>query len=95
MDTAECTQKAYKTEIFSPLKPTLLVIFQVNRTLGLFEWLDRHFIPQYFPENNYKNTSLYWTDKQFVSDLVSFRVGPARIRQIRVKSGNVAYRFNG
>lgn len=42
------------------------------------------FIPANYPEKTYSNADLDILQKQMFGDLASVRVGPARIRQVRM-----------
>lgn len=39
--------------------------------------------------NNYANKPLTAVDRQWFKDMASIRVGPARLRQVRMKSGTI------
>ncbi|XP_041364036.1 uncharacterized protein LOC121379460 [Gigantopelta aegis] len=47
-------------------------------------WANETFIPRMFPEKDTRGWRLPWTTRLFFSDFTSFRVGPARIRQVRM-----------
>lgn len=49
------------------------------------------FIPKYYPVNNYANKPLTAVDRQWFKDMASIRVGPARLRQVRMKSGTIIF----
>jgi hypothetical protein len=50
-------------------------------------FLSQTLIPNLFPENDYSGQALSWRYKLFSLDGVSFRLGPVRVRQIRVNPG--------
>ncbi len=50
-------------------------------------WMEEYFLPNYFVETDVNGNTLDWRERLFMSDAASFRVGPARIRQLRSKLG--------
>lgn len=58
---------------------------------SFYTWLNYTFIPKYYPVNNYANKPLTAVDRQWFKDMASIRVGPARLRQVRMKSGSCKY----
>lgn len=46
--------------------------------------MNQTFIPANYPEETYSGAELDILQKQMFSDLASLRVGPARIRQVRM-----------
>nr|XP_034336032.1 polycystic kidney disease protein 1-like 2 [Crassostrea gigas] len=58
---------------------------------GFYTWLNETFIPTYYPVNNYASKPLTVVDRQWFQDMASIRVGPARLRQVRMKSGSCKY----
>lgn len=58
--------------------------FEVNDTLGFYQWMTQTFIPANYPEKTYSDADLDILQKQMFGDLASIRVGPARIRQVRM-----------
>lgn len=57
---------------------------EVNDTLGFYQWMNQTFIPANYPEKTYSGAELDILQKQMFGDLASIRVGPARIRQVRM-----------
>ena len=47
-------------------------------------WLEKTFVPAYFSESDYRGQRYHWLDRQYMVDGGSFRVGAARIRQLRM-----------
>lgn len=45
------------------------------------------FIPTYYPLKNYADQDLSSVDKQWFGDMANIRVGPGRVRQVRMKKG--------
>lgn len=58
---------------------------------GFYTWLNETFIPTYYPVSNYASKPLTVVDRQWFQDMASIRVGPARLRQVRMKSGSCKY----
>ncbi len=56
-------------------------------------WLDKYFLPAYYPMNDYNDVRLHWTLRQFTQDRSSFRVGPALLRQLRSERGKTYLDF--
>ena len=57
---------------------------QVTTVQGLWEYMENVLIPRLYAENDpTTGKRMKWRDRQFTSDLTSFRIGPARMRQIR------------
>ncbi|XP_070577710.1 polycystin-1-like protein 2 [Ptychodera flava] len=51
-------------------------------------WMTRIVIPSLYPTSWYNgNQTLSLNDRKFISDLVSYRVGPPRLRHLRIKPG--------
>lgn len=44
-------------------------------------------IPTYYPLKNYADQDLTLVDKQWFGDMANIRVGPGRVRQVRMKKG--------
>jgi hypothetical protein len=47
------------------------------------------FIPIYYPITNYAKKPLNSIEKMWFGDMANVRVGPGRIRQVRMKKGNI------
>ena len=45
--------------------------------------METYFVPNYFVERDYNENILDWWERVYVADRASYRVGPARIRQVR------------
>ncbi|XP_070581467.1 polycystin-1-like protein 2 [Ptychodera flava] len=52
-----------------------------------WNWLDQDFIPGYFPDVDYRGKLLSTMQQRYADNGVSYRLGPARLRQLRVRSG--------
>jgi len=64
------------------------VSLQVSDLKSYTEWLNTTFTENYFSHNYYgKRSPISVVEtKPYLQDLLNFRVGPARLRQIRIKS---------
>ncbi|XP_070577717.1 uncharacterized protein [Ptychodera flava] len=54
---------------------------------GLGVWLTDVLIPGLYPTELYNGDSLPYSDKDFIEDLASYRIGSPRLRHLRVRSG--------
>lgn len=64
--------------------------FQITNKKDFYTWLNTTFIPTYYPVNNYASKPLTDNeDNHWFKDMASIRVGPARLRQVRMKSGTI------
>ena len=53
----------------------------------LWQWTQSDFLPGLFPTRHFNGRPLSAYDHQFLGTLVSYRLGPPRIRQLRLKEG--------
>ncbi|XP_070579567.1 polycystin family receptor for egg jelly-like isoform X2 [Ptychodera flava] len=60
---------------------------EIKTSEDYWNWLDKEFIPGYFPDVDYRGMLLSRMQQRYASNGVSFRLGPARLRQLRVRSG--------
>ncbi|KAK3090920.1 hypothetical protein FSP39_015723 [Pinctada imbricata] len=75
--------RAVENQILTPAKP----LQQYNQILthdDYVKWLSETVFPAVFPEEEYNGERLHWRWRQYFSDLTNFRVGPPRLRQLRV-----------
>ncbi|KAK3090330.1 hypothetical protein FSP39_010980 [Pinctada imbricata] len=56
------------------------------------EWMDKTLIPTCYPKEEYNGSPLSTTDTQFFGDLTNVRVGPARLRQVRMATDGCVYK---
>ncbi|XP_062593519.1 uncharacterized protein LOC134254998 [Saccostrea cucullata] len=56
----------------------------VNDSDGFYKWMNDTFIPACYPLQTYNEVNLDILGKQMFGDLASIRVGPARVRQVRM-----------
>ncbi|XP_062590863.1 uncharacterized protein LOC134252407 [Saccostrea cucullata] len=64
---------------------------KMNKTEDFYNWMDTVFIPIYYPTKNYANLNLNSIDKMWFGDMANIRVGPGRIRQVRMKKVECDY----
>ncbi|XP_069123241.1 polycystin family receptor for egg jelly-like [Argopecten irradians] len=64
---------------------------QVGNAAGFMTWLNGTFFEKYFPETAYNGDPIGVQDKFFFSDLDNVKVGPPRLRQVRMKRGKCPY----
>ncbi|XP_077980091.1 polycystin-1-like protein 2 [Glandiceps talaboti] len=53
----------------------------------LWDWIEASLIPGLYAKMYYTGEEMHWRHKRFIKNRESYRVGPARIRQLRVKPG--------
>ncbi|GAB1610845.1 hypothetical protein Ahia01_001371000 [Argonauta hians] len=49
-----------------------------------FEWMEKVMFPNFFPVSSVFSQKMVSIEKMFISDGINFKVGPARLRQLRV-----------
>lgn len=54
----------------------------------LMQWMDKTFVPAFYPVQEYNGASLSLQDKFYISDLTNIRLGLVRFRQVRMPKGN-------
>ncbi|KAL3876144.1 hypothetical protein ACJMK2_034016 [Sinanodonta woodiana] len=57
---------------------------EITCTTEYFQWLNGTAIKNLFPEKEYNNMSLLWRRKEYISEFSLFRLGPPRLRQVRM-----------
>ena len=72
---------------------TLLLFFQIKSINSFFEWLNKSAILRLFPEYDEQGEQLHWRERQFIYGGASYRLGPPRLRQLRVKKGSVSFPY--
>ncbi|KAJ8307755.1 hypothetical protein KUTeg_014695 [Tegillarca granosa] len=86
-------------EILDPIELTKPKFTKITNTEQLIQWFNWTAFPALFPEKEYNSKQLHWRWRQYFSDLYNYRVGPPRLRQLRVRKeernipefGNVVY----
>lgn len=57
-----------------------------------FDWMENVVFPNFFPAASIFNKKMVSIEKMYISDGVNIKIGPARLRQLRVrKSGCLFY----
>ena len=51
-------------------------------------WIQSTFVDNYFRDVDYLGKALPWREKLYLADTTSYKLGPARLRQLRGSSGN-------
>ncbi|XP_061194795.1 uncharacterized protein LOC133202955 [Saccostrea echinata] len=65
---------------------------KVTETDSFFTWLKTSLLPTYFPQKNYANQTIFFArDLQYFGDNVSIRIGPPRLRQVRMGKDECEY----
>ena len=62
-------------------------MIQVSSREDFMTYINVTLLPMTFPTHTITGRGLSWREKLFAQDQVSFRFGPIRIRQLRVKPG--------
>ena len=65
----------------------ICVVLQIKSINGFFDWFNNSAIMRLFPEEDVNGDRLHWRERQFITGGASFRLGPPRLRQLRVKKG--------
>ncbi|XP_070581325.1 polycystin-1-like protein 2 [Ptychodera flava] len=53
-----------------------------------WDWMEESMIPGLYSEKYYNGDEMHWRHKRFIKNRESYRVGPARLRQLRVPPVN-------
>ncbi|XP_069123236.1 polycystin family receptor for egg jelly-like isoform X2 [Argopecten irradians] len=89
-------QRSYnlKTNIYDSLvapSKTHLGFSKVENQTDFIDWMNSTFFQRYFPQTEYNGDSLDIRDELFFWDLANTRIGPPRLRQVRMKRGGCPY----
>ena len=55
------------------------------------QWLNKSFVQEYFFSRYYGADYSEGTYKSFTNDIANVRVGPARLRQLRITKGKLGF----
>ena len=58
---------------------------------GLYQWTNEVLIPNLYYTVDYNGAGTGAYNHGYLSDMYSWRLGPPRVRQLRVKTGSVAF----
>ena len=53
----------------------------------MLKWIDETFIKEFFKHDDYTGNKLHWRERMFLGNRANFRLGPARLRQLRIDKG--------
>jgi hypothetical protein len=62
---------------------------QIKTPGDVYNWLNISVIPSLFPEFDINGAPLHWTVRQFTNGYNNFRLGPPRLRQLRMKNSTL------
>lgn len=57
---------------------------KITTTNQYMKWLETIAFPTLFPQSEYSGERLHWRYRQYAAGLTNFRVGPPRLRQVKV-----------
>ncbi|XP_060607743.1 polycystin-2-like [Ruditapes philippinarum] len=80
------------------VKPSGMASFsKIQTSTDFYTWLNNTAIMKSFPETNIDsgNTPLHWRERQHIEGGHLFRVGPPRLRQLRIRKGTCHYSYIG
>ncbi|VDI23342.1 Hypothetical predicted protein [Mytilus galloprovincialis] len=83
------------TKLLNPQNKTLQQFGKITHVKDYMKWLRYTAFPQLYPETDYTGERLHWRLRQNFHDLTSFRVGPPRLRQLRVTDSSEVLPFFG
>ncbi|XP_021376367.1 uncharacterized protein LOC110465104 isoform X2 [Mizuhopecten yessoensis] len=89
-------QRSYnlKSNIYESLvapSKTHLGFSKVEDAIDFVDWMNGTFFTRYFPEEEYNGDPLDVRDKMYFWDIANVRIGPPRLRQVRMKRGACPY----
>ncbi len=61
--------------------------FQKSGPNAVWDWAEDTLVPGLYADSWYNGKLATWRERRYLSDRQSFRVGPARLRQLRIKPG--------
>ncbi|CAG2248795.1 PKD1L2 [Mytilus edulis] len=83
------------TKLLNPQNKTLQQFGKITHVKDYMKWLRYTAFPELYPETDYTGERLHWRLRQNFHDLTSFRVGPPRLRQLRVTDSSEVLPFFG
>ncbi|XP_052067992.1 polycystin family receptor for egg jelly-like isoform X12 [Mytilus californianus] len=83
------------TKLLTPQNKTLQQFGKITHVKDYMKWLQYTAFPELYPETDYTGERLHWRLRQNFHDLTSFRVGPPRLRQLRVTESSEVLPFFG
>ena len=67
--------------------------FKDGTKADIFEWLESVVIPNLYNTEHYNEQQVSSNDSRFLTDFYSFRLGPPRLRLLRVDDGIYCHDF--
>ena len=64
-------------------------MFQMYLRQGLYQWANDVLIPNLYYTDNYNGESSTSYEQGYLADMYSWRLGPPKLRQLRVKKGRL------
>ena len=64
----------------------IIIIIQITDVTSFYKWTTNIVYPALFPENDNAGSRLRWIDKKFINDGVNMKIGPLRMRQLRIQN---------
>ncbi|XP_063446785.1 polycystin-1-like protein 2 [Mytilus trossulus] len=83
------------TKLLTTQNKTLQQFGKIRLVNDYIKWLRYTAFPELYPETDYTGERLHWRLRQYFNDLTSFRVGPPRLRQLRVTESSEVHPFLG
>lgn len=63
---------------------------QESGSKAIWDWTQDTLIPGLYASDGYNGKQATWRERRYVADRQSFRVGPPRLRQLRIQPGRNA-----
>ena len=62
-------------------------VLQISTNEQFIDWMQYVFVPFYFADETYAGQRLPWKKRAFMDDGSNYRLGAARLRQLRMPTG--------
>jgi hypothetical protein len=69
----------------------IVVVAQISSREDVMVYLNKSLLPLAFPWTDMTGRDLHWRQRLFASDGEAFRVGPVRVRQVRMPIGKLCH----
>ncbi len=63
----------------------------MTKGTDVYKWVQEYFAPNYFVREDVNGNLLHWRQRRYLVDRTSYRVGPARLRQLRSKNSKICH----
>ena len=60
-------------------------LVKVDDALGTWDWIEETFLPNLYYSSDYRQQPVNVYNEKFIRNAVGLRLGPPRLRQVRVK----------